>query len=246
MPSDDLSGLCEAIAKGNVVAFTGAGVSEESGIPTYRGTDGFWTKYDPDKYASIAYFEKDPSYYWSFFKDTRGPLLHDAKPNSAHIALAELEEKSKVNAVITQNIDGLHQVAGSQNVIELHGSSRAFHCMKCRKGYNLPEAEEAVEKANPPICTDCGGILRPDIVFFGEMLPPGAIEKAFDLARQCSLFLVVGSSLVVYPAAQAPVVAVEAGAELAIINVDPTPVDHLAKWIVHEKAGEVLPKLIEE
>jgi NAD-dependent deacetylase len=240
----NLDELRVAVQRGGVVAFTGAGISAESGIPTYRGAGGFWTQYDPDKYANIDYFEKDPSYYWSFFRDTRGPLLHQAKPNPAHAALARLEAEGKLLAVITQNIDGLHQQAGSKKVIELHGSSRRFHCMRCRRSYDLEETEKALEIELPPRCLDCRQILRPDIVFFGEMLPPGAIEEAFELARGASLLLVIGSSLIVYPAAQVPMVAKSSGASLAIINDEPTPMDALADWIFHAKAGEILPKLI--
>lgn len=242
--NSELNELKVVIDQGGVVVFTGAGVSEESGIPTYRGTGGFWMKYDPDKYASIDYFEKDPSYYWSFFKDTRGPLLHEAKPNPAHHAIAELERRGKVLRVITQNIDGLHQAAGSEKVIELHGSSRNFYCISCRKNYSLADAETALELSLPPRCSDCNGILRPDVVFFGEMLPAGALERAFELAGQCSLLLVVGSSLFVYPASQVPVVALQSGARLAIVNVEPTPMDSAAGWVFHEKAGEVLPGLL--
>ena len=241
--TNHLKDLRSAIERGGIVAFTGAGVSAESGIPTYRGQGGFWTQYDPDKYASIDYFQKDPSYYWSFFRDTRGPLLHAAKPNPAHIALAHLEGAGKLDAVITQNIDGLHQAAGSKQVIELHGSSRRFHCLGCNHSYNLEDAEKALGLALPPRCAACGDILRPDIVFFGEMLPPGAIEKAFDFARRASLFLVIGSSLIVYPAAQVPMVAKTSGAALAILNDEPTPLDDLADWLLAGKAGEILPRL---
>jgi NAD-dependent deacetylase len=239
-----LQTLKTLVKKGEIVAFTGAGVSEESGIPTYRGSGGFWTKYDPDKYASVNYFYQDPSYYWSFFRDTRGPLIHDAKPNPAHHALSEMEKQGLLKAVITQNIDGLHQAAGSKNVIELHGSTRRFYCIECRKRFTLKEAESALKVTLPPLCNACGGVLRPDVVFFGEMLPPGALEKAFSLTGECSLFLVVGSSLVVYPAAQVPVVAKQAGAKLAVVNKDPTPMDHQADWVFHQKAGTLLPKLL--
>ena len=243
---ENIESLKAAIDQGGVVAFTGSGISEESGIPTYRGKGGFWTQHDPAKYASIDYFEIDPSYYWSFFRDTRGPLLHEARPNPAHQALAEMEKRGKLLAVITQNIDGLHQAAGSQKVIELHGSSRRFYCLGCRKGYNLEEAERALELNLPPLCTDCKGIIRPDVVFFGEMLPPGAMEESFDLARRASLLLVVGSSLVVYPAAQVPVVAKGSGARLAIVNDEPTPMDASADWVIQGKAGKILPRLISE
>jgi NAD-dependent deacetylase len=239
-----IDSLKNAVQEGGVVAFTGAGVSEESGIPTYRGTGGFWMKYDPNKYASVDYFYQDPSYYWSFFKDTRGPLLHDSKPNPAHIALAEMEKAGFLDAVITQNIDGLHQTAGANNVIELHGSSHRFYCIECKGRYGLEETEAALDISLPPKCTSCNGVLRPDVVFFGEMLPPGALEKAFSLAAKASLLLVVGSSIVVYPAAQVPTMARKAGARLAIVNLEPTPMDHLADWVFHEKAGKILPLLM--
>ena len=239
-----IESLKNAISNGGVIAFTGAGVSEESGIPTYRGTGGFWMKYDPNKYASVDYFYQDPSYYWSFFKDTRGPLLHEAKPNAAHVTLAEMEKAGFLDAVITQNIDGLHQAAGTNNVIELHGSSHRFYCIGCKTSFNLQEAEAALEVELPPKCTACTGILRPDVVFFGEMLPPGALEEAFRLAAKSSLLLVVGSSIVVYPAAQVPTVAKQAGAKLAIVNLESTPMDHLAEWVFHEKAGKILPLLM--
>ncbi len=236
--------LKSAIEQGGVVAFTGAGVSAESGIPTYRGTGGFWTKYDPSKYASIDYFNTDPSYYWSFYRDTRGPLIHDAKPNPAHLTLAKLEEAGYLDSVITQNIDGLHQAAGSKSVIELHGTTRSFYCMKCRKPFNLEEAEKALEINLPPLCDACEGILRPDVVFFGEMLPAGTLEEAFEYARQASLLLMIGSSLVVYPASHVPMAAKQSGARLAIINDEPTPLDEIADWVMHTKAGEILPKLL--
>jgi NAD-dependent deacetylase len=236
--------LREAFRAGGIVAFTGAGVSAESGIPTYRGAGGFWTKYDPDKYASIDYFERDPSYYWSFFRDTRLELLRHPRPNPAHQALTELEKRGKLLAVITQNIDGLHQEAGSQRVIELHGSSRRFHCLECRKPYSLEEVERELLRNLPPRCSDCTGTLRPDIVFFGELLPPGAMDEAHRLAAQASLMLVIGSSLIVYPAAQVPMIARSCGARLAIINDEPTPMDDLADWVIEGKAGEIMPQLL--
>ena len=239
-----ISSLKVALRAGGIVAFTGAGVSAESGIPTYRGTGGFWTKYDPDKYASIDYFERDPSYYWSFFRDTRLNLLRHPKPNPAHRTLAELEARGHLRAVITQNIDGLHQAAGSRRVIELHGSSHKFHCLNCRKLFTLEEVETELRRRLPPRCDACAGLLRPDIVFFGEMLPPDALQEANILASEASLLLVVGSSLVVYPAAQIPLVAKNCGARLAIINDEPTPADHLAEWVLLGKAGEILPELL--
>ncbi|MBU0519965.1 NAD-dependent deacylase [bacterium] len=241
----NITSLRAAIRAGGVVAFTGAGVSEESGIPTYRGTGGFWTSYDPDKYASIDYFQQDPSYFWAFFRDTRRFLIHEAKPNAAHKSLANLEELGLLDAVITQNIDGLHQAAGNKHVVELHGSYQKFSCTKCDAVYPLAHIEREIEKPLPPQCIECDSVIRPDIVFFGEMLPPDKLEKAYQLASQSKLILMIGSSLVVYPAAQVPHVAKQSGARLAIINLEPTPLDDFADWVFHEKAGIVLPELLE-
>jgi len=240
----NLTSLKDSIKNGGVVAFTGSGISAESGIPTYRGTPGFWTSYDPSKYASIDYFREDPSYFWSFFKDTRKPMIHEAKPNPAHQTLAALEEQTLLDAVITQNIDGLHQAAGSREVIELHGSYTKFSCTQCSAGYPLSHIEREIETTIPPLCVECDSVIRPDIVFFGEMLPADALEKAYQMAAQAKLFLVIGSSLVIYPAAQIPQIAKQSGARLAIINLEPTHLDQYADWVFHEKAGELLPKVL--
>ncbi|RKY83581.1 NAD-dependent protein deacylase [candidate division KSB1 bacterium] len=228
-----------------VVAFTGAGISAESGIPTYRGKGGFWTKYDPDKYASIDYFEKDPSYYWSFFKESRKPILENAKPNPAHYSLAELEKREKLRCVITQNIDGMHQQAGSKNVIELHGTTRNFRCKRCEKFYTLEEIGELLKVELPPLCKECKGIIRPNVIFFGEMLPQDALRRAISEAENCDFMMAIGSSLVVYPAAQIPLIAKDKGAILLIINVEPTGLDLSADYVINEKAGKVLPEIVE-
>ena len=223
----------------SLVAFTGAGLSSESGIPTYRGTNGIWAKYDPAKYASYDYFITDPSYYWQFFRDVRYPSLQNAQPNTAHYALVELEKRSILQQVITQNIDGLHQMAGQSNVCELHGNTRQIVCMECHKIFSMDEVFQQLAKELPPHCT-CGGLLKPNVVFFGESLPQEALNKAWQAARACDTFLVVGSSLQVYPAAQIPVTAKENGALLVIINIDITPLDHIADLVIHEKASAVL------
>lgn len=226
-----------------LVAFTGAGLSAESGVPTYRGAGGLWTKYDPMQYANIHYFLQDPSYYWSFFRDVRYPIIKKAQPNPAHYALAELEKQGKLEIVITQNIDGLHQLAGQSNIVELHGNTRRIVCMNCENVYSMDEAYKLLEKEFPPRCS-CGGMLRPDTVFFGEPLPRSALDEALTRAQNCDMFLVVGSSLVVNPAAQLPVVAKQHGALLAIINIDPTPLDDLADLVIHERASQVLSNII--
>lgn len=229
----------------HLVAFTGAGISSESGIPTYRGSGGLWTKYDPDKYANIYYFRKEPEYYWSFFKDVRYPVLKNAIPNAAHTALVELERRGNLKALITQNIDDLHRMAGQSKVIELHGNTRKISCMECGKTITIDEAYERLKTELPPRC-DCGGVLKPDVVFFGEQLPQYALIEAQLAAESCDTFLVVGSSLVVHPAAQLPAVAKQHGASLIILNIDPTPFDGLADVVINERAAEVLPGLVRE
>ena len=223
-----------------IVAFTGAGISAESGIPTYRGEGGMWTKYDPSIYANIDYFMRDPSYYWSFFHDVRYDVLRKARPNPAHMALAELEKRGKLTAVITQNIDGLHQLAGSGNVLELHGNTRNIYCLGCGARYTIDDVHEMLKKSNPPPCPRCSGMLRPDVVFFGESLPEDTLARATEESENCDLMLAVGSSLVVYPAAWLPERAKKSGAGLAIINRGPTPLDSIADIVVDASAGEVL------
>lgn len=226
----------------SLVAFTGAGISTDSGIPAYRGAGGIWNKYDPSKYANVQYFLKDPSYYWNFFKDVRYPSLKQAQPNAAHYALVELEKRGILSLVITQNIDGLHQVAGQAKVCELHGNTRHIVCLECSKKYPMDQVAKQLEKELPPHCP-CGGLLRPDVVFFGEALPQEALNKAYQVSQECDTFLVVGSSLVVYPAAQIPKTAKEKGAILVIINIDETPLDYNADLIIHKKAAEVLANI---
>lgn len=230
----------------HIVAFTGAGISAESGIPTYRGEGGLWTKYDPSKYASISYFRQNPSYYWNFFKDVRYPILKKVKPNKAHLALVEIEAVGNLRTVITQNIDGLHQEAGSSSVIELHGTTRTIICMDCAKKYTIGEAFIKLEKQIPPLCSECNGILRPDVIFFGEMLEPQILHEAYRSAESCDLLLAVGSSLVVYPAANIPLRAKQAGAKLAIINIDSTPLDSVADYVINDTAGKFLPLIIKD
>ena len=230
----------------SIVAFTGAGISAESGIPTYRGEGGLWTKYDPSKYASIGYFLQNPSYYWNFFKDVRYPILKKVKPNKAHVALFEIEKAGNFKTVITQNIDGLHQEAGSSSVLELHGTTRTIICMDCSKKYTIGEAFEKLAKQIPPLCSKCDGILRPDVIFFGEMLDPETLHNAYEAVASCDLLLAVGSSLVVYPAADIPLRAKQAGAKLAIINIDSTPLDSMADYVINEAAGKVLPQIVKD
>jgi NAD-dependent deacetylase len=242
---DNITALASDIQNArNIVAFTGAGISAESGIPTYRGEGGLWTKYDSSKYASIGYFLQDPSYYWNFFKDVRYPILKKVKPNKAHLALFEMENAGNLKTVITQNIDGLHQEAGSSSVIELHGTTRTIVCLDCSKKYTIEEAFAKLAKQIPPLCSACQGIMRPDVVFFGEMLDPQTLRDAYASAASCDFMLAVGSSLVVYPAADIPLRAKQAGAKLSIINKGSTPLDTMADYVINEAAGKVLPQLV--
>lgn len=223
----------------NLVVFSGAGLSAESGIPTYRGAGGLWSKYDPSKYADIQYFNQDPSYYWRFFKEERYPVIKAARPNRAHEALVKLEQQGTLFQVITQNIDGLHQEAGQRKVCELHGNTRRIICLECNRGYHMDEVYRGLEKTLPPRCS-CGGLLKPDVVLFGESLPQEALNTAWQAARECDTFLVVGSSLVVNPAAQIPLLAKQNGSLLLIINIDVTPLDEMADLVIHCPASEVL------
>jgi NAD-dependent deacetylase len=237
----ELKKLIEKVEK--IVAFSGAGISSESGISTFRGAGGLWSKYDPSIYANIDIFLQDSTYYWNFFKDERYPVLKKAKPNTAHHAVAELEKRGKIYRVITQNIDGLHQLAGQSYVIELHGNSRKISCMRCSKTFSMEEVYKKLKKELPPLCS-CGGNLKPNTVLFGEPLPRRALEEANVAARNCDLFLVLGSSLVVYPAASLPEIAKMAGAKLVIINIDSTPLDPIADIVFHDSVSTVLSKVI--
>ena len=227
----------------HAVALTGAGVSAESGIPTFRGEGGLWAKYDPVKVSSIDSFLADPASYWRVSKE-RGAVALSARPNAGHQALAAMEAAGHLVAVVTQNTDGLHQVSGSRRVIELHGSGRTVQCLECGKLEPRAEVQARLEVEMPPRCPNCGGtFLKPTVVLFGEPMPTDAINEAFDLARQADVMLVVGSSLVVYPAADVPLVAIRSGARLIVINAEPTPFDRFASVVIHGRSGEVLPEI---
>ena len=218
------------------VALTGAGASTESGIPDFRSASGIWAQYDPYEVASIDGFRRDPARVWEFYGRRLG-VLGDAQPNPGHRALAELERDGWIGALITQNVDRLHERAGSQDVIEVHGSLRSASCLGCGER----ELMEQVSARLPvPRCRACDAILKPDVVMFGEDLPVAAIDRATELARGAALLLVVGSSLEVWPVAGLPDATLARGGKLAIVNLEPTVSDVRADLVVHASAGEVL------
>ncbi len=224
------------------VVLTGAGVSTESGIPDFRSPSGIWAKYDPMDYATIEAFRRDPVKVWEFYGKRFEALAH-AEPNAAHDALAGLERAGLVDAIVTQNIDGLHQRAGSRDVVEVHGSIRTSSCLGCGYSVSLAEVRVMLVDAPAPACKGCGAILKPDVVMFGEFLPAGAMERAVDLARAAGLLLVVGSSLAVFPVAGLPHETLAAGGKLAIVNREPTPYDADAAVVIHGSAGETLDEV---
>ncbi len=230
----------------HAIALTGAGISTESGIPDFRSPGGIWSRYDPNEFGTISSFMENPTRFY----EAAGEFLSvfTADPNQGHKALAELEEMGILKATITQNIDGLHQAAGSRKVIELHGNLREAKCLGCYAVFPIAIlAEKTLQKGEiPPRCDRCGGILKPNVVFFGEQLPKEALESAFEHAKRCDLMLVAGSSLAVSPANLIPMVAREAGAELIIVNAESTHMDTLASHVFRGKTGVILPKLVEE
>ena len=222
------------------VVLTGAGVSTESGIPDFRSPTGIWARYDPMEYASIEAFQRDPVKVWDFYA-RRLDMLVTAEPNAAHRALVALESRGWVNAVVTQNIDLLHERAGSQTVVEVHGSIRTSSCLQCHTRVLLADVILLLEHATAPACPTCGSILKPDVVMFGELLPRAPTERANELARSAELMLVVGSSLEVWPVAGLPL---EARA-FAVVNRGSTALDGEAVLTIDAGAGDTLSALAE-
>jgi len=214
------------------VALTGAGVSTESGIPDFRSAGGIWAQFDPYEVASIDGFRRDPERVWEFYGLRLG-VLSEAKPNPAHLALAQLEREGLVQAVITQNVDGLHRAAGSRNIVEVHGTIATASCPRCGSHHDPRELLPL------PRCS-CGAVLKPDVVMFGELLDPDVIDRATELAQGAKLLLIVGSSLQVWPVAGLPEDTLRHGGRLAIVNREPTPYDDRAAFVAHASAGEIL------
>jgi NAD-dependent deacetylase len=218
---------------------TGAGVSTESGIPDFRSASGVWAQYDPYEVASIDGFRRDPARAWEFYGRRLG-VLAGVMPNAAHEALAWLERRGLLQAVITQNVDGLHQRAGSRDVVEVHGTIATASCSGCGRTYQRADVTRLLPL---PACESCGSVLKPDVVMFGELLPAAAIDRATVLAQSAALLLIVGSSLQVWPVAGLPEETLAHGGKLAIVNRDPTPYDERAALVIHANAGGVLGSL---
>lgn len=217
---------------------TGAGISEESGVPTFRGADGLWNNFKPEDLATPQAFARDPKKVWEWY-DWRRQKLSQVQPNPGHKALVDLESWVPHFSLFTQNVDGLHQKAGSKNVYELHGNIWRVRCTKENKTFTLADAPL---KTLPPLC-DCGAMLRPDVVWFGENLPAVITYAARERARNCDVFILVGSSALVQPAASLPFVAKESGAMVVEINPEMTPVSEIADESFHGKSGVILPLL---
>jgi len=242
--SDDYGGIISLIENaGYTFALTGAGVSTLSGIPDFR-TDksGVWDRFDRNQIFDIDIFHKSPERFYEFAKEYIY-AMKNARPGAAHILLAELEKEGKLAGVATQNIDGLHQAAGSENVYELHGHPRTAHCIRCGRKYSMDETEARLEGAAYPLC-DCGAPIKPDIIFYGEALPQQALIGSVQEAQRCDLLLVLGTSLVVYPAASIPEIALQAGAKVIIFNKTPTPFDPYAELVVRDDLREVCESLL--
>lgn len=224
-----------------MIALTGAGISVESGIPDFRSAGGLWEKYDPAVYAHIDSFRRNPEMIWDMLFEMID-LTKNARPNTAHLALAELEKKGMLKALITQNIDNLHQEAGSVNVIEFHGNAHRLECLVCHH-------EEPVESPDfgkkPPKCPKCGQIMKPQVVFFGEMIPPDALMESQMLANSADVILVVGTSAVVYPASSIPYIAKQNRAKVIEMNLERTALTgSITDVFIQGRVGETLPRLV--
>ena len=228
----------------SVVAMTGAGVSTSSGIPDFRSEDGIWTEYDPQAFH-VSRFRRDPAGFWRDRADLVGERFGaDVEPNAAHEALARLEAGGQLDGLVTQNVDGLHQDAGSEDPVEIHGNGRRVACTGCsRRSDADPVFERARGGEVPPTCDDCGDVLKPDVVLFGEQLPEHALFEAHSLSESADTYVVVGSSLTVEPAASLPRTAAERGATLVVVNLEPTDISDRAEYDFRADVTEALPRL---
>jgi len=224
----------------SIVFFTGAGISSESGIPTFRGKDGIWNKLKPEELANFNAFIRNPEMVWEWYNH-RKKIIHEAQPNAAHLTIAEMQNHFKNVTVVTQNIDNLHRRAGSNTVFELHGNIERNFCINCKKFYN----EELDFSKGVPKC-ECGGLIRPDVVWFGEYLPEDQFLDGEKAAISSDVFFVVGTSAIVYPAAGLVYTAKQSGATIVEVNIEETPLSSIANFSYFGKAGEILPGILEE
>ncbi|QEE16534.1 NAD-dependent deacetylase [Promethearchaeum syntrophicum] len=229
----------------NIVAFTGAGISTESGIADFRSPGGLWSQFDPDKYADYNVFLQNPEFYWKLER-TLGKIFQNAKPNKAHKALVKLEKKGKLKAIITQNIDNLHQKAGSKiPIIELHGNARNAKCLDCGQEISRNYINKNLKHSkNIPVCPYCSGRIKTNALLFNEPFPEEIMKKAISLAENCDLMLILGSYLSVFPANQIPLIARKAGASLIFINYEPTHFDKYATLRMLGELGSYLPLIV--
>lgn len=239
---DAINQAAEALTRAqHVVAVTGAGVSEESGIPTFRGDHGIWVKYPIEEFGTIDAYLSDANRVWAFWCEL-SELVADCRPNPAHVALANLEALGRMETIVTQNVDNLHQDAGSKSVIEYHGNARKLVCLECRQ--RIPLDRNNLTTLAPK-CRACGGLLKPDVVMFGETIPSYALFEASARAQKCDVMIVVGTSAQVFPAAELPFTAKERGAFIIECNTEPTDFTRLVTDAFLEgPAGETLPTLV--
>jgi len=231
------------INAGKISAFTGAGISVDSGIPDFRSEGGLWKRFDPLEHATRESFMRDPTKFWTMGKELAETIVK-AKPNDAHLVLARLEEQGKLTGVITLNIDNLQQSAGSKRVIELHGNYLCAHCIECNEEYFGRAVHESVAKGEiPPKCQKCGGILKSDAILFGEPLPHEQMAQAIELCRDTDLMIVIGTSLTVYPAAFLPQLAKNSGAKIILINLEGINKDNVADIVLRGRATDILPMI---
>lgn len=241
--ASELDQACTVLRRAHrIVALTGAGVSAESGIATFRDAQtGHWSRYNPEVLASANGFARDPGLVWRWYMERLG-RAGQAKPNPAHVALAELERQHPAFTLVTQNVDDLHERAGSQRVLHLHGTLGAFRCSRCQRPCSLEPADR--DRDLPPICTACGAYIRPGVVWFGEQLPQRPLQEAWNAVRTCDLFLVAGTSGVVMPAAALPEAAKSFGAQVIEVNVERSEITQHADCFLQGAAGSILPRLV--
>jgi NAD-dependent deacetylase len=248
MDDEELRFAAGSIADADTaLAMSGAGVSTASGLPDFRSANGLWERYDPDDFH-ISRFRSDPKEFWTTYVQIAEELHGEGvDPNPAHTSLAALEQNGHIEAIITQNVDGLHQDAGSENVVELHGNGQRVVCPECHTKYDTETIIERINNGDmPPRCEQCNSVLKPDVVLFGEQLPEHAFYRAHAISQRCDTFLVVGSSLTVEPAAGLPEMAANRGATLIIVTHDRTPLSDRAEYDFRADVTDVLPRLRED